>query len=79
VSFYAKLPNERLIYVVFWEYDPTNGQGYVYLPAKADDWYRLNVGTIFHGVEGRWFLAWDTWDNVARPLVSRAKAVSSNR
>jgi hypothetical protein len=78
VSFYAKLPNERLIYVVFWEYDPRSRQGYVYLPGKADEWYWLNVSTIFHGVEGRWFRAWNKWDNMASPLIA-AKAVESNR
>jgi hypothetical protein len=78
VSFYAKWPNERLIYVVFWEYDPRSRQGYVYLPGKADEWYRLNVSTIFHGVEGRWFRAWRKWDNMASPLIAGAKAADSN-
>jgi hypothetical protein len=79
VSLYAKMPNERLIYVVFYEYDPSTEHGYVYLPGRTDEWYRLNVSTIFHGVEGRWFRAWSGWDNVASPLISGAKAVDSNR
>jgi hypothetical protein len=79
VSFYAKLPNERLIYVVFWEYDAGSRLGYIYLPGKGDEWYRLNVRTIFHGVEGKWFRAWSRWDNVASPLIAGAKAVDSNR
>src|ERR1700694_669531 len=57
VSFYAKLPNEQLIYVVFYEYDPATEHGYIYLPGRTDEWYRLNVSTIFHGVEGKWFRA----------------------
>ena len=32
VSFYAKLPAERRIYVVFYEFDPATGRGYVCCP-----------------------------------------------
>jgi len=74
VSFYAKFPDERLIYVVFYEYDPATEQGYIYLPGRTDEWYRVNVGTIFRGVEGRWFRATSEWDNFARPLILDAKA-----
>jgi hypothetical protein len=73
VSFYAKLPNERLVYVVLYEYDPAAERGYIYLPGRSDEWYPLNIGTIFHGVEGRWFRAWSGWDSVARPLITGAK------
>jgi hypothetical protein len=72
VSFYAKLPNERLVYVVLYEYDAVTERGYIYLPGSGDEWYRLNIGTIFHGVEGRWFRAWAEWDSVARPLIAAA-------
>ena len=74
VSFYAKMPNERLIYVVFYEYDPATEHGYVYFPGKTEKWYRLNVSTIFHGVEGQWFRAWSMWERVARPLIAGANA-----
>ena len=73
VSFYAKMPDERLIYVVFYEYDPATGHGYVYLPGRTEEWYRLNVSTILHGVEGKWFPAWSVWEGVARPLIAGAK------
>jgi len=74
VSFYAKMPDERLIYVVFYEYDPATEHGYVYFPGRTEEWYRLNVSTIFHGVEGKWFRAWSVWEGVARPLIARANA-----
>jgi hypothetical protein len=74
VSFYAKMPDERLIYVVFYEYDPAKEHGYVYLPGRDEEWYRLNVSTIFHGVEGKWFPAWSAWERVARALTAGAKA-----
>ena len=76
VSFYEKLPNERLVYVVLYEYDPAAEGGYIYLPGRGDEWYRLNIGTIFHGVEGRWFRAWSGWDSVARPLIKGAKGTT---
>ena len=74
VSFYAKMPNERLVYVVFYEFDPATEHGYIYLPSRADESYWLNVGTIARGVEGRWFRAWGAWEGVARPLIAGAKA-----
>jgi len=74
VSFYAKMPDERLIYVVFYECDPATGHGYVYFPGRTEKWYRLNVSTILHGVEGEWFRAWSVWDDVARPLIASGEA-----
>ena len=74
VSFYAKMQDERLIYVVFYEYDPATEHGYVYFPSRTEEWYRLNVSTIFHGVEGKWFRAWSVWEGVARPLIAGANA-----
>lgn len=73
VSFYAKLPGERVIHVVFWEYDPATRHGYVYLPGKGEQWYTLNVSTIIRGVEGKWFRASKAWDKVAAPLVADSK------
>ena len=73
VSFYEKMPDERLTYVVFYEYDPATGRGYVYLPGVKDEYYSLNVRSMYHGVEGQWFPAWSAWDNVAKPLLAQAK------
>ncbi len=70
VSFYAKMPGERLIYVVFYEYDPETARGYIYLPGKDEDWYTLNVSTILHGAEGKWFRARNAWESVTRPLIA---------
>jgi hypothetical protein len=77
VSFYAKLPEERMIHVVFWEYDPATRHGYVYLPGKGEQWYALNVSTILRGVEGKWFHAWKEWDKVAGPLIETPKLAPS--
>lgn len=69
ISFYAKLPTERLIYLVWYAFDPVTGQGYVYLPGKNDKEYRLNVRTIIRGVEGKWFHSWSRWDEVAEKMI----------
>jgi hypothetical protein len=69
VSFYAKLPSERLAYVVYYIYDSSARRGYVYLPGRDDEFYRLNTGTIYRSVEGHWFRSWIAWDNVAAPLI----------
>jgi hypothetical protein len=81
VSFYAKFPDEKLVYVVLYEYDPAAERGYIYLPGRGDDSYRLNVGTIANGVqghyEGHWYRALSGWDRVAGPLIESAKPIAS--
>ena len=69
VSFYARFQEERLVYVVFYEYDTVNDKGYVYLPGNSDEWYRLNVGTIYHSNEGHWFHASRSWEITAKDLL----------
>lgn len=71
VLFYAKLRGEQLIYIVSYEYDPATKQGYVYLPGKTDEWYNLDVSTIYHGVEGHWFHASRAWEEATRLLLAK--------
>jgi hypothetical protein len=74
VSFYTDVqPNGQPAYVVFYAFMPGTEQGYVYLPGKSDEWWTLNVRTIFRGVEGKWFHAWSAWERVARPLIEKAE------
>lgn len=74
VSFYtSEAPHELLVYVVYYAFSSGAEPGYVYLPGKSDEWAGLNVRTIFHGVEGNWFHAWETWERVARPLIEKAE------
>lgn len=49
VSFYVKPPREqvRMMYVVQYAWDPITGDGLVYLPGRGEEWYSLNVSTIF--------------------------------
>ena len=63
---------DRLIYVAFYAFDCLAHQGYVYLPGKTDEEYRLNTSTILYGVEGSWFHAWKLWDHLAQRFIRGA-------
>jgi hypothetical protein len=78
VSFYSEELSERPIYVVYCAFPRTAEPGYVYLPGKSEEWWRRNVTSIVRGVEGRWFHAWSAWENVARPLIEKARAANFN-
>lgn len=61
---------ERLAYVVLYERDPRTGEGFVYLPGKADAHFHLNVRTILRGAsyEGHWFRANQAWQQATNAL-----------
>ena len=72
VSFYGGSPrNERIVYVVYYVFGSGADPGYVYLPGGSDEWYSVNMHSIFRGVEGKWFRAWSAWEHVARPLIEK--------
>ena len=79
VSFYSEELSERPIYVVYYAVSRSSEAGYVYLPGKSEEWWRLNVKSIMRGVEGKWFHAWDTWENIARPLIEKTRTANSTR
>jgi hypothetical protein len=79
VSFYSEELSERPIYVVYYAFSRNSEPGYVYLPGKSEEWWRLNVTSIVRGVEGKWFHAWSTWENIARPLIKKARAANSTQ
>jgi hypothetical protein len=77
VSFYVRYVNrpfaeqpDQLAYIVSHAVDPTTGQGYVYLPGKADDPYRLNTKAIYRGCEGHWFRATVEWQRTFADVVA---------
>ena len=76
VSFHTD-PNEQIVYVVYYVVSLGAGHGFVYVPGESDEWYGLNVNSIFRGVEGKWFRAWSTWERVARPLIEQAELTDS--
>ena len=76
VTFYVRYPNasaEQLAYLALYEHDVSSGAGFVYLPGRADEPYRLNVQAISRGdaYEGHWFRASGTWQEVVEPLFRR--------
>jgi hypothetical protein len=78
VAFYAGAPpNEQIVYVVFYAFNPGTDPGYVYLPGESDELFSRNVRSIFRGVEGKWFHAWSAWERIARPLVEKAELSNS--
>ena len=79
VSFYVDEPNERLAYVVLYVFDPLTAHGYVFIPGRSDKYFDLNVRSIFRDVEGNWFRAWTVWDNIALPLITKARVPNSSR
>jgi len=78
VSFHGA-PNDQIVYVVFYAFSPGAEQGYVYLPGESDEWAGLNVRSIWRGVEGKWFRAWNAWEHVARPLIEKAEVTTMLR
>jgi hypothetical protein len=53
VSFWANESQEKLVYVVYYEFDSATKQGYVYLPGEDDAAYLLDTGSILRDVEGK--------------------------
>ena len=73
VSFYVMRPRataESLAYVVGYEFDSVSRQGFVYLPGRADEHYRLNVGSIIRDVEGQWFHASREWQAAVTSAIA---------
>jgi hypothetical protein len=80
VSFYAgDSGHERIVYVVYYVLNSDAGSDYVYLPGQSDEWYGVNVHSIFRGDEGKWFPAWNAWERVARPLIEKAERTDSDQ
>jgi hypothetical protein len=78
VSFYGgSPPNERIVYVVYYVFGSGADPGYVYLPGGSDEWYSVNMHSIWRGVEGKWFRAWSAWERVARPIIEKAEVTDS--
>ena len=78
VTFYSDERSERPSYVVYYAVAPSSNQGYVYLPGPSDKWWQLNTFSIVRGVEGKWFRVSVAWENVARPLIDKARTASKS-
>jgi hypothetical protein len=46
------------------------GEGFIHLPGRGDDRYRINIGTIMRGMQdGAWHRASDEWSRAINPLL----------
>ena len=76
VAFYVQPPRTeavRMMYVAIYVRDPTSGAGFVYLPSRGEEHYRLNVRTILReGQDGKWHHASEAWNEaISKRLGSR--------
>jgi len=69
----AEVPT--LAYVVFYEYDASSKQGFVYLPGKGEQWHDRNISTLYRpDAEGHWFFATDGWTSFVGPLIGQHRS-----
>jgi hypothetical protein len=67
VSFHVDAPawmreRARVRYVVVYVRDPRTGEGFVYVPARGEQGYTINAGTIERSAdEGKWHRAGARW------------------
>ena len=71
-AFFVTTHTVQNTYTVRYGIDPFTGEGFVYIPGKADAAYADNTWIILRGVEGNWSHAWSAWKNVANPLTANA-------
>lgn len=79
VFFYAKVPEERLVYTVTYAFDPESAKGFIHIPGASEPSYRMNIHTILRGVEGKWFEATSAWDSLVGPLLPKTARPTSQR
>lgn len=59
-------------YGVRYGIDPDSGLGYIQIPPESDRDFPGNTRTIYRGVEGRWFLSSERWEDLVRPKLDAA-------
>jgi len=59
-------------YVMHYAIDPTTHEGFLYLPGRGEDGYRLNTNLIIRdGDDGRWHRADPTWAGLLNAYLPR--------
>jgi len=77
VSFYIRVADNELKkkYVVYYYPNPATEPGYIYLPAKGETWYSLNVRAIIRDEQdGKWNYASPAWEDLIKPVIAGAEA-----
>jgi hypothetical protein len=58
------LDRVKMAYVVSYSRSRWTGEGFIYLPGRGENWYRLNISTIIRdGQDGRWHHAPAAWSH----------------
>ncbi|MGH9729430.1 MAG: hypothetical protein ACRD4V_12685 [Candidatus Acidiferrales bacterium] len=75
ITFYATFQPEQpphVVYVVYYKFDSSTRQGFVYLPGPHDSEYRTNAGSIMRkNQDGRWNIADSGWCGEINKIISR--------
>ena len=59
-------------YVMHYAIDPATGEGFLYLPGRGEEGYRLNTNLIIRdGSDGRWHRAEPTWAGLLNGYLPR--------
>jgi hypothetical protein len=68
-----------LAYVVYYAYNPSTGDGFVYLPGRGGEFAELNTSHIYRGqeYEGHWFRAAKAWNDFIRPIITNATVAAA--
>jgi hypothetical protein len=68
-----------LAYVVYYAYNPSSGDGFVYLPGRGGEFAQLNTSHIYRGqgYEGRWFRASKAWNDFVRPIIANPQVAAA--
>jgi hypothetical protein len=68
-------------YVVYYKYNPSAKEGFVYLPGRGGEFAPLNRTAIFHGdeYEGHWFRASKVWDDFVTPIIEKETGSTAAR
>ena len=77
LSFYAASSNEppRIVYVVYYAWDPSAHRGFLYLPGHLEPWYDTNTGSIIRPhQDGRWNLADPAWCDRINAVIARSQS-----
>jgi hypothetical protein len=75
VTFQLRVPDgSTREYVVFFVFEPTARQGYVYLPARGEPFYDSNINLIRRDDhDGHWFRATAEWTSWVQGLAEAAR------
>jgi hypothetical protein len=79
VSFHVQPPrsNVKVMYAVRYVVDPQTRAGFVYLPGRGEEGYRLNVSTILRETDdGRWHHAPAAWSQAISSRLTSATTIT---